>query len=168
MHIGGGNTLRAARVTPPNIQKYPFVVPLKIPPCPFQFGSTSVSGGGPIYRQQAYLFFFSLSSPENYSFVLFVDGISTSILILLISNFCSQPFCINFICFQFHYSISIYQILYFLIWSLFFLFQNFFSLIFYKSFIGFQFYSSIQIDGVIFFNSALIILISNLFFLAFL
>jgi len=75
-------------VAPPNIQKYPFVVPLKISPCPFQCGSASVSGGDSIFRQWAYLFF-SFSFPENYSLVLFVDGISTSILVILIFNFFS-------------------------------------------------------------------------------
>jgi len=34
-------------------------------------------------------FFFSLSSPKNYSLVILAVGISTSILILLISNFLS-------------------------------------------------------------------------------
>jgi len=34
-------------------------------------------------------FFFSLSSPKNYSLTLFVVGISTLVLIFLFSKFCS-------------------------------------------------------------------------------
>jgi hydrogenase-4 membrane subunit HyfE len=41
---------------------------------------------------------------------LFVVGISTLVLILLIFNFYSWPFYRSFICFQFHSSISIYHI----------------------------------------------------------
>jgi hypothetical protein len=81
--------------------------------------------------------FFSLSTLENYSLTLFVVGILTSALIILISNFCSWFFYRSFICFQFHHSISIYKILYFSIWSLFFWFLIFFPLTFCKSFIGF-------------------------------
>jgi hypothetical protein len=43
--------------------------------------------------------FFLFSFPENYNFVLLVIGISTSILILLISNFLCWLFCKSFICF---------------------------------------------------------------------
>jgi hypothetical protein len=48
-----------------------------------------------------------LSFPENYNLVLLVVGISTSIIILLISYFWSWSFRRNFICFQFHLSIQI-------------------------------------------------------------
>jgi len=93
---------------------------------------------------------------------LFVVCISTSILTLLIF-FLSYPFCRNFICFQFHHSISLYQILYSPIWSSFFWFLIFFLGFFYKSSISFQLYHSIQIDGIIFFDLVLIIMISNFF-----
>jgi hypothetical protein len=53
--------------------------------------------------------FFSLYSFENYCLTLFVVYISTSVLLLLISNFCSWSFYISFICFQFPHSISIYK-----------------------------------------------------------
>jgi hypothetical protein len=87
-------------------------------------------------------FFFSLSSLEDYSLTLFVVGISTLVLILLIFNFYSWPFYRSFICFQFHSSISIYHI--------FFLFSFWLSFfwLFYLGFIlndfSFQFYHSIK------------------------
>jgi hypothetical protein len=67
-------------------------------------------------------FFFSLFFLKNYNLALFVVRISTSVLILFISSLCSWSFCRSFNYFQFNLSISIYQILYFLIWSLFFWF----------------------------------------------
>jgi len=51
------------------------------------------------------LYFFSLYSLEKYSLVLFIVGISTSIIILFISNFYSWSFYRNFIFFQFCLSI---------------------------------------------------------------
>ena len=78
-------------------------------------------------------------------------------------DFLSWPFCRSFICFQYHHSILICQILYSLIWSLFFWFLIFFPWPFYKSFIDFQFYPLIKIDGIIFFNLIFIVLISNFF-----
>jgi hypothetical protein len=55
-----------------------------------------------------------------------VIGISTSVIIFLISHFRSWFSCKNFICFQFYHSIIIYQILYSLIWSSFFGFLIFY------------------------------------------
>jgi hypothetical protein len=69
--------------------------------------------------------FFSLSFTANYSLILLVVDISTFVLILMISNFWSRPFYTSFICFKFHPSISIYQILYLPIWSSFFRFLIF-------------------------------------------
>ena len=73
-------------------------------------------------RWWAFLFssVFSLSSLKNYSLAIFVVVISTLVLIHLISNFFSCPFRRNFTCFQFHHSILILYILFFLIWSSFF------------------------------------------------
>jgi len=73
-------------------------------------------------------FFFpsSLLSLKNYSLTLLVFGISTSVLILLMSNFWSWPFCISFIYFQFYPSILFYQILYSPMWFSFFRFLIFF------------------------------------------
>jgi hypothetical protein len=47
------------------------------------------------------------------------------VLVLLISSFCSWPFCKILIGFQFHHSISICDMLFFPIWFLFFLFLIF-------------------------------------------
>jgi hypothetical protein len=62
-------------------------------------------------------FFFSLYFLENYSLVFFVVGISTSILILLSSNFFLGPFVkvLFFLISSFNPNF-----LFFLIWSLFF------------------------------------------------
>jgi len=65
---------------------------------------------------------FSLSTLKNYNLILLVIGISTSVIILLISHFRSWFSCKNFICFQFYHWIIIYQMLYSLIWSSFFKF----------------------------------------------
>jgi hypothetical protein len=54
-------------------------------------------------------------------------------------NFCFWSFYRSFICFQFHHSIPIYQILYFLIWSLFFLFLIVFFDFFVKVLLVFNF-----------------------------
>jgi hypothetical protein len=86
---------------------------------------------------EPFFFLFSLL-PENYMLTIFVVCISTSILTLLIF-FLSCHFCINFICFQFYYSISIYQILYSPIWSSFFWFLIFFLGFFIKVLLVFNF-----------------------------
>jgi len=73
---------------------------------------------------------FSLFLKKNYNLTIFIVDISTSILILLISSFVSWLFCRNSICFQFHPSISICHII-FWIWSSFFwFFRSFVELIF--------------------------------------
>jgi len=59
-----------------------------------------------------FFFFFSLLSPKNYSLTLFVVGILTSVLVLLIFIFCSWLFYKSFIYFQFHPSVSICSILF--------------------------------------------------------
>jgi len=46
-----------------------------------------------------FFFVFSLLSPKNYSLTLFVVGILTSVLVLLIFNFCSWLFYRSFIYF---------------------------------------------------------------------
>jgi hypothetical protein len=71
-------------------------------------------------------FLFSLPTLKNYNLILLVIGISTSVIIFLISHFRSWFSCKNFICFQFYHSIIIYQILYSLIWSSFFGFLIFY------------------------------------------
>jgi hypothetical protein len=121
-----------------SIQKYLFAMLLKALSCPFPYGVMHVGFEGPISHQWIFFFIF-FSSPENYDFDFFLVDISTSEFIHLIFNFCSWPlpFCRSFIYFQFNHSISIYQILYFSIWSLFFLFLFFFFGLFCKSFIGF-------------------------------
>jgi hypothetical protein len=55
---------------------------------------------------------FSLFLKKNYNLIIFIVDISTSILILLISSFVSWLFCKNSICFQFHPSISICHIIF--------------------------------------------------------
>jgi hypothetical protein len=97
-----------------------------------------------------FFFLFSLSSLKNYKFVLFVFNILTSILILLISDYCSWSFYKNFIYFQFHHSILIFHILFSQFLLIFFF--NFLHWPFCKSFIGFQLYHSIQIYSILFFQ----------------
>jgi hypothetical protein len=71
--------------------------------------------------------------------------------------FCSWPFHSSFVCFQF--KITICNVLFFLIRSLFFWFLFFFLGYFLKKFIGYQFHHSIRIYVIFFFsNLALIIL----------
>lgn len=60
--------------------------------------------------------FFSLSSPKNYSLLL----LGVNIHFVLISQFWFWFFCKSLIYFQFYSSISIYQILYYPLWSLFY------------------------------------------------
>jgi len=98
---------------------------------------------------------------ENYNLTFLVIDIPISVIVLLIFYFLFRPSCKSFIFFfQFHYSISVYQILYYPLWSLFFGFLIFIHGIFCKSFSGFQFHSSIQIDGIMFYNLVLVVLIS--------
>jgi len=100
---------------------------------------------------------------ENYNLTFLVIDISISVIVLLIFYFLFRPSCRSFIFFQFHHSISVYQILYSPMWSLFFGFLIFIHGIFCKSFSGFQFHSSIQIDGIMFYNLVLVVLISIFF-----
>jgi len=106
----------------------------------------------------AFFPFFSVSSPKKYNLTLFVVGVLTSILILLIFIFWSWSFCKSFICFQFYHSIQVHKYHIFPIWSKLFCFL-FFFLVFYKSFIGFQFLSLIQINDIMFSDLVLIVLI---------
>jgi hypothetical protein len=46
-----------------------------------------VGGGEPVYHRPAFFFVLSLSSPKKHRLVLFIVDISTSFLIILISNF---------------------------------------------------------------------------------
>jgi len=105
-----------------SIQKFLSIVLLEATSCPLPCGVTSVGAGGSLMGIFFFFFlFFSLSSPKHYNLDLFVGGISTSFIILLIFMFCFLVFLyINFISFHFQLSISIYQILYFLILFLFF------------------------------------------------
>jgi hypothetical protein len=68
--------------------------------------------------------FFSLPSLKKLQFG------STSVLAIFIFIFWSRSFCRNFIGFRFHYSISIYQKLYYSMWYSFFGFQFFFLALF--------------------------------------
>jgi hypothetical protein len=61
-------------------------------------------------------FFPSSLLPKNYSLILLIVDISTSVVIFFIFNFWSWPFYKSFI----YYSITIHQILYSLMWSSFF------------------------------------------------
>ena len=85
------------------------------------------------------IFFPLLSSllPKKLQLNSFFVDVSTSVLILLIFNFCSCPFPRNLICFQFHSSILIYHILFFFNLIFIILIFNFFSWPFCKVFIGF-------------------------------
>ena len=66
---------------------------------------------------------FFLFSLKNHMWVFFIVDILTLVLILLIFYFCSWLFCKSFIYFKFYHSISdCHVLLFFLIWSLFFLF----------------------------------------------
>jgi len=49
--VGGINALRAALVTPLNIQKYPSVMLLKVSPYPLPISVVRVSVGGLIWSQ---------------------------------------------------------------------------------------------------------------------
>jgi hypothetical protein len=104
---------QVACATPLSIQKCPSTMLLKASMYLLSYGVTCVSVGGLICCQWTFFPSFSLFSPGNYSLTLLVVDISTLVHILLISNFYSWHFCRNFICFQFHPSILIYQILYF-------------------------------------------------------
>jgi hypothetical protein len=110
-----------------NFQKYFFIMLY----CPLSCGAARVNVDGMVccwWASLSYFLFFSSFSLKNYNLTLFIVGILILVLIYFISNFCSWPFCRSFICFKFRHSISIYQILYFSIWSLFF-FSNMFSLV---------------------------------------
>jgi len=59
--------------------------------CPLLCGVMSVGAGGSLMGIFFFLFF-SLSSPKHYNLDLFVGGISTSVIILLIFMFCFWSF----------------------------------------------------------------------------
>ena len=119
-----------------------------------------------VYRQWLFFFlpFFSLFYPKKYTFVLFIFCVSISVVILLIFYFCSWPFYKNLVCFQFSLSITIYYILFVLIWSLFFWFL-FFSLTLLLMFYCFSISSfNKNLCRIVFSNLALILLIYFFFY----
>jgi len=128
----GVRSLRPALL---DIQKYPFTVSLKASSFSLSCEMAHVGASSLVCHRLISFSLFSLSFPKNHSFTFFVIDISTSVFLFL--HFFSWPICRSLIYFQFHRSISIYKILYFSIWFLFFWFLIFFPLIFYKSFIGF-------------------------------
>jgi hypothetical protein len=78
-----------------SIQKFLSIVLLEATSCPLLCGVTSVSAGGSLMGIFFFFFFFlffSLSSPKHYNLDLFVGGISTSVIILLIFMFCFWSF----------------------------------------------------------------------------
>jgi hypothetical protein len=95
------HALWAVRATPPDIQKYLSTMSLEMPL--FLFSDTGCVGGSDRFLVGApFSPLFSFSSHKNYNLALFIVGISTPILSLLIHNYCFWSFCRNFICFQFH------------------------------------------------------------------
>jgi hypothetical protein len=121
--VGGPRILQAMLAMPPSCQKYPS-----------WWCNAYWWWWGGLLSVKLCFSSFSLSSPKNYSLTLFVVGISTLVLIFLFSKFCSWLFCISFICFQFHHSILICHILYFVsIWFSIFWFY------FFRPFVGFHF-----------------------------
>jgi len=72
------------------------------------------------FYKKIYFFLISLFN-FDLSYIIFLFG-----PYFFISNFFPWFFCKNFIDFQFHYSIQIYSVLFFSIWSLFFWFFNLF------------------------------------------
>jgi hypothetical protein len=120
---------------------------LKVSSCPLFICEARISIGDPVWCWWVFLLFsfFYLSSLKNCNLALLVVGISTSILIFLISNFLSWSFSRSFICFQFHHSISIYQILYFLMWSSFFRILIFILSLFVKILVFFNFITQFKL-----------------------
>jgi hypothetical protein len=80
------SVLWAVRATPPNIQKYLSTMSLEMPL--FLFSDTRCFGGSDRFLVGApFSLLFSFSSHKNYNLALFIVGISTPILSLLIHNF---------------------------------------------------------------------------------
>ena len=84
---------------------------LKTPSHSLSIGIACVGGGGVICCWWTFFSFFFLFSPKNYSLILFGVDISTSVLIILISNF-FWLFCKIIFGFQFHPSVQIYDIIF--------------------------------------------------------
>jgi len=117
---GRSRAFQKAHATPLTFKKYPFIVVLKVS---LHWCSTCRQWLSGLSSMNI---FFIL---KNYSLTLFIVGISISVLIFFIFNFCSWHFCKSFIHFQLHPSISICHILCFAI-SSFFFFCLFVELIF--------------------------------------
>jgi hypothetical protein len=80
------SVLWTVRTTPPNIQKYLSTMSLEMPL--FLFSDTRCFGGSDRFLVGApFSLLFSFSSHKNYNLALFIVGISTPILSLLIHNF---------------------------------------------------------------------------------
>jgi hypothetical protein len=105
-------------------KKYRSIMSLEAPLCPFLCRAVCVNIGAPICHR--WTFFFSLLSPKKCRLTLFVTGISTSIILLLILNFFYCLFYRSFICFHFRHSIAICYILFFFNLVLILLISSFF------------------------------------------
>jgi hypothetical protein len=77
-----------ARVAPRGVKKMLFHRVIESVIISSSCGVTCISVGGLIWCRWAF-FFFSLSFQKNYSLVILVVGISTSILIILVFDFLS-------------------------------------------------------------------------------
>jgi hypothetical protein len=109
--VGGARAFQNVHATPLSFKKSPFIVVLEVSLHWFSSCRQWLSG------LSSMDIFFIL---KNYNLILYIVGISISVLILLIFNFCSWHFCRSFIYFQLHPSISICHILCFTISSFFF------------------------------------------------
>jgi hypothetical protein len=103
---------------PHNNQNSPFIISLEVSLYTIPFEVARAISGGIIYCRQYFRFFFSSSlSPSleiyasyaKFMVVFWFIRIFTSILILLIFNFCSWSFCKTLIYLQFYHSISIWK-----------------------------------------------------------
>ena len=120
--VGGARAFQNVHATPLSFKKSPFIVVLEVSLHWFSSCRQWLSG------LSSMDIFFIL---KNYNLILYIVGVSISVLILLIFNFCSWHFCRSFIYFQLHPSISICHILCFTI-SSFFFFCLFVELIFFS------------------------------------
>jgi len=152
--VEGAHTLWVARVAPLDGKKYLSAVSLDASSRLFSPGATCVDECCAMYHQLALvsLLFLLLVSLvlKKYNLVLFIPGISTSVLVLFIlvfvlSSFLKVLFIFNLI-FNSNFSYAMFFNLIILL-----LISIFFPWLFCQDFDGFQFHHSIQVCGVFFF-----------------